>query len=280
MDLFCVEHKKLWSRGSVKISVLLCIIYIVVFGGILQYQWLTLGSSKDITGSHFDGYEYIRERQEYAKRYEPLLTVDTLSEMVSDYQRAGKNGDDKELKKTDWSVISSWLQTLYPELQRPVIYQLMVGYVDASALTDMYARRQTAIETYMDASGIKGREKDYLLSMNAKVDTPFSYTWTEGWRTVLASLIPDYGMIIAIVIIVSLAPLFSGEWRDGTGTMILSTKDGWRKDAVAKMGVGLAFTTEVFTLVAVPSIIVQMVFWVCQGGIHRSSASKCSPSLR
>ena len=33
MDLFWVEHKKLWSRGSVKISVLLCIIYIVVFSG-------------------------------------------------------------------------------------------------------------------------------------------------------------------------------------------------------------------------------------------------------
>ena len=260
MDLFLVEHKKLWSRSSVKISVLICIIYIVVFGGILQYQWLTLGSSKDITGNHFDGYEYIRLRQEYAKRYDHILTDETLAEMAYDYQRAGKADDDEELKKTDWSVISSWLQLLYPELQRPEYYQLMLGYVDVSALTDLYGRRQDAIETYMDASGIIGRERDYLLSMNAEVDTPFSYTWTEGWRTVLANLIPDLGMIIAIVIIVCLAPLFSGEWRDRTGTMILSMKDGWRKDAGAKLAVGLVFTTELFILIVVPSITVQMVF--------------------
>ena len=71
MELFFAEHKKLWSRNYVKVSVLLCFVYIVVFGGILQYQWFSLGSSKDITGNHFDGYEYIRGRQEYARKYGP-----------------------------------------------------------------------------------------------------------------------------------------------------------------------------------------------------------------
>lgn len=260
MDLFLAEHKKLWSRSSVRISVLLCVIYIVIFGGILQYQWLTLGSSKDVTGNHFDGYEYIRLRQEYAEKYGPVLMDDTLARMASDYQRAGKADNDEEIKKTDWSVISSWLQLLYPELQRPENYQLMLGYVDPSALTDLYGRRQAAIETYMDASGIEGTEKDYLLSMNEKTNTPFSYAWTEGWRTVLASMIPDFEIVIALALVISLAPLFAGEWHDRTGTMILSMKHGWKKDAVAKLAVGLVFTVEVFILISVPSIIVQMVF--------------------
>ncbi len=260
MDLFLAEHKKLWSRSSVRISVLLCVIYIVIFGGILQYQWLTLGSSKDVTGNHFDGYEYIRLRQEYAEKYGPVLTDDTLARMASDYQRAGKADNDEEIKKTDWSVISSWLQLLYPELQRPENYQLMLGYVDPSALTDLYGRRKAAIETYMDASGIEGSEKDYLLSMNEKTNTPFSYVWTEGWRTVLASMIPDFEIVIALALVISLAPLFAGEWHDRTGTMILSMKHGWKKDAVAKLAVGLVFTVEVFILISVPSIIVQMVF--------------------
>ena len=115
MELFFAEHKKLWSRNYVKVSVLLCFVYIVVFGGILQYQWFSLGSSKDITGNHFDGYEYIRGRQEYARKYGPKLTDETLAEMAMDYQRAANSDNDEEIKLSDWSVISSWMQFLYPE---------------------------------------------------------------------------------------------------------------------------------------------------------------------
>ena len=112
MELFLAEHKKLWSRNYVRISVLLCFVYIVVFGGILQYQWFSLGSSKDITGNHFDGYEYIRGRQEYAEKYGPKLTDEALAEMATDYQRAANTNNDEALKLSDWSVISSWMQFL------------------------------------------------------------------------------------------------------------------------------------------------------------------------
>ena len=265
MELFFAEHKKLWSRNYVKVSVLLCFVYIVVFGGILQYQWFSLGSSKDITGNHFDGYEYIRGRQEYAKKYGPKLTDETLAEMAMDYQRAANSDNDEEIKLSDWSVISSWMQFLYPEQQRADTYQLMLGYVDPEALTDLYGRRQNAIDEYMEASGIDGKEKEYLLSMNDKVEIPFSYVWTEGWRTVLGHMLPDFGMMLAIVIVICLAPIFSGEWHDRTGAMILTMKQGWKKDARAKVAVGFCFAVELFLLISIPSIIVQMVYLGTQG---------------
>lgn len=77
MELFMVEHKKLWSKKYVRISVLLCFVYTVIFAGILQFQWFTFGSSKDVTsafGNHFDGYEVIRERQKYAEKFRGVLT--------------------------------------------------------------------------------------------------------------------------------------------------------------------------------------------------------------
>ena len=265
MELFFAEHKKLWSRNYVKVSVLLCFVYIVVFGGILQYQWFSLGSSKDITGNHFDGYEYIRGRQEYARKYGPKLTDETLAEMAMDYQRAANSNNDEEIKLSDWSVISSWMQFLYPEQQRADTYQLMLGYVDPEALTDLYGRRQNAIDDYMEASGIDGKEKEYLLSMNDKVEIPFSYVWTEGWRTVLGHMLPDFGMMLAIVIVICLAPIFSGEWHDRTGAMILTMKQGWKKDARAKVAVGFCFAVELFLLISIPSIIVQMVYLGMQG---------------
>lgn len=42
--------------------------------------------------------------------------------------------------------------------------------------------------------------------------------------------------------------------------MILTMKQGWKKDAKAKLAVGLCFSVELFLLIAIPSIIVQIVY--------------------
>lgn len=60
MDLIRLEHKKLWRKANVKISVLICFLYVVVIGSILSYQWFTFGSSDHDSysgsfGNHFDG---------------------------------------------------------------------------------------------------------------------------------------------------------------------------------------------------------------------------------
>lgn len=36
MELFWLEHKKLWRKKIVKICVLLCFVYCVIFGSILS----------------------------------------------------------------------------------------------------------------------------------------------------------------------------------------------------------------------------------------------------
>lgn len=84
MELFRLEHKKLWQKRTVKISVLLCFVYCVVFGGILSFQWFGFGSSDDYTsafGNNFDGYAVIRESQEYARSFGGELTDETLQQL-------------------------------------------------------------------------------------------------------------------------------------------------------------------------------------------------------
>ena len=46
MELFWLEHKKLWRKKIVKICVLLCFVYCVIFGSILSFQWFGFGSSE------------------------------------------------------------------------------------------------------------------------------------------------------------------------------------------------------------------------------------------
>lgn len=263
MELFWQEHKKLWRKRIAKICVLLCFVYVVILGSILSFQWFAFGSSDDYTssfGNHFDGYSVIRDSQEHAWTFDRELTDKTLQQLVRDYQQMEKAGMEAELERTDWQIINSWLQTLYPELKDTGDYRIMLSYVNPDKLTGFYARRQQAIEEFLEISGQEGAEKEYLMQLEQKVDKPFQYEWVEGWSQLLGSMVADLGIVMALFLAIVLSSLFAGEWHDNTNSLVLTTTNGWEKIATAKIFTGLAFTVELFTLLAVGNIVSQIFF--------------------
>ena len=94
MDLFWLEHKKLWRRMSTKVSVILCLTYSVIFGSFLNYQWFTFGSHnlyQSAFGNDFDGYANIMDSQAHAKAYAGELTDETVQELIKDYHNLAAN---------------------------------------------------------------------------------------------------------------------------------------------------------------------------------------------
>ena len=153
MELFLLEHKKLWRKLSTKISVFLCFTYLVVFGSILSFQWFNFGTLNDYTssfGNNFDGYAAIRDRQEYALSFGGNLTDETMQRLVRDYQRMEADDTNRELDITDWKIINDWLPVLWPELQESGSYLARISYFEPDKLTDFYKRRQLAIEEYLE----------------------------------------------------------------------------------------------------------------------------------
>lgn len=262
MELFLMEHKKLWQRRTTKICVCLCFVYIIVIGDILSYQWFTFGSSNGYTSfsNNFDGYDTIRKSQQYAYSFGGELTDDSLQQMVRDYQNKRAAGMEKELGLTDQYKISSWLGTLWPELADSSSILQMISYVDPEKLTGFYERRQQVIEEFMEISDQTGKEKEYLDQIGYKVQTPFRYEWTEGWSVLLGSMLSDLGMVMALFLAIVLSPLFAGEWHDNTSVLMLTTKNGWRETALAKILAGLCFTLELFGMIAVGNIASQLFF--------------------
>lgn len=263
MELFLLEHKKLWRKTSTKISVFLCFLYLVVFGSILSFQWFSFGSSDDYTsafGNNFDGYDMIRKSQEYSLMFGGELTDQSLQKMVGDYQDIGAAGVDRELEKTDMHIINSWLGTLYPELLDTGSYKTMMNYVELEKLTGFYERRQNIIEDFLENNGQNGDEKEYLLQINAKVKEPFRYEWTEGWSNLLGSIVTDMGVVMALFLAIVLSSLFVGEWYNNTSSLLLTTKNGWKKIAFAKIGVGLSFTAEFFAILTAGNLVSQIFF--------------------
>lgn len=263
MELFLLEHKKLWRKMSTKISVFLCFLYLVVFGSILSFQWFSLGSSNDYTsafGNNFDGYDMIRKSQEYSLMFGGELTDQSLQRMVGDYQEIGAAGIDRELEKTDRHIINSWLGTLYPELLDTGSYKTMMSYVEPGKLTGFYEKRKSVIEDFLDNNGQSGDEKEYLLQINAKVKEPFRYEWTEGWSNLLGSIVSDMGVVMALFLAIVLSPLFAGEWYNNTSSLLLTTKNGWKNIAFAKIGAGLSFTAEFFVILTAGNLVSQIFF--------------------
>ena len=268
MELFRLEHKKLWRRGSVKICILLCFVYIVVFGSILSYQWFTYGSSNDVTnvfGNNFDGYSMIRKRQEYSLEFGGKLTEETLRQLVGDYQRMEAVGTKDEPEKADRVIIEYWLRTLWPELSGADSYRIMMSYVDTNKLTGFYERRQQVIETFLDNDDRTEEEKEYLLQMEQRVEKPFRYEWAEGWLQILRSIVSDIGLVMALFLAIVLSTMFAGEWHSNASPLVLTTKNGWEKIASVKILVGVAFAVELFTILAVGSIASQIFFFGTKG---------------
>lgn len=263
MELFLLEHKKLWRKKSVKISVLLCLVYTVIFGSILSFQWFSFGSSDDYTsafGNNFDGYEVIRRSQEYSLMVGGKLTDESLQQLVRDYQSMDAAGLEDDLEKTDWTTINSWLGTLYPELSDTGNPRTMISYVDTNKLTDFYERRRSAVEDFLENSGQVGNEKEYLMQMNQNVSEPFHYEWVKGWSEVLGSMVPDLGVVMALFLAIALSSLFAGEWYNNTTSLVLTTQNGWKKVAYAKIFTGIAFTIELFFILLIGNVTSQVFF--------------------
>ena len=264
MELFLLEHRKLWRKAGTKISVFVCFLYVVVFGCILSFQWFNFGSKVDFTssdfGKNFDGYTAIRDRQEYALSFGGVLSDKSIQQIVGDYQRMESADAKKAWDLTDWMIINDWLRNLWPELQEAGSYQVGISYFEPEKLTDFYGRRQLVLEKYLENNNQTGKEKEYLLQIDEKVIRPFYYGWIRGWQTLLSITIDTSAESMALFLAIVLSTLFAGEWHDNTSPLVLTTKNGWEKIAVAKIITGLAFTVELFAIIAICDIASQLFF--------------------
>lgn len=268
MELFVLEHKRLWRTPRVWICVLLCFLYSVIWGSVMWYQWLgfgTVNDGTDIYGNSFDGYSNIRDWQEEFSQFGDEWTDETFQKMVATYQ--GYELDKKPALSSmgDWIIPYKCLK-LYPELEDPENqqYQPLIHYVDTAKLTDFYQRRAERVEHTLEASrqneGMSEADKQMFLDMNSQIEEPWPYEWTQGWANL------EFGWSkMAPYLAIALAFIFSGEWHSNTAPLLHTTKNGWKKLARVKVLNGLAFALEFYLLIAGGKVLVQLIYMGTSG---------------
>ena len=269
MELFALEHKRLWRTTRVWLCVLVCFVYSVIWGTLFQYQWFRFGTQNDATDPYdysFDGYSNIRDWQEEFSQFGDHWTDETLQKMVAAYQSYDMYERPGLTSRGDWVVAYTFLNKLYPELEDPEgqQYQPLILYADTSKITDFYQRRADLLEFTLEATrqneGMSLEDKQMLLDMNSQIEEPWPYAWTQGWDNL------SFGWAkLAPYLAIALAFLFSGEWHNSTAPMLHTTRYGWKKLARVKVLNGVAFALELYVLIAGAKVLLQLIYFGTSG---------------
>ena len=268
MELFALEHKRLWRTTRVWLCVLVCFVYSVIWGTLFQYQWFRFGTQHDTTDPYdfsFDGYSNIRGFQEQFSQFGDHWTDETIQKIVAAYQSYDIYEKPGLGSKGDWIVAYECLD-LYPELEDPENqkYQPLILYADTSKITDFYQRRaerlEFTLETTRQNEGMSMEDKQMLLDMNSQIEEPWPYEWTQGWANL------EFGWAkLAPYLAIALGFLFSGEWHNSTAPMLHTTRYGWKKLARVKVLNGVAFALELYVLIAGAKVLLQLIYFGTSG---------------
>ena len=266
MELFALEHKRLWRTPRVLICVALCFFYCIIYTTLISFQWTYFGSegedSTNLYSNHLDGYSMIRTYKARSDTYGDYWTDETLQKLVKDFQTIEPHSPLSSMY--DWTVGSSALK-LYEELQDPENqkYQPLIRYVDTTKLTDFYQRRadDLNVNIVMNQQNLLLTDEDVetLREMDSRIKTPWRYEWTRGWEKMLTGSLPLLSRMAPYLAIV-LGFLFSGEWHNSTAPLLHTTRYGWKKLARVKVLSGFAFAVELYLLIAGGTVLIQLIY--------------------
>ncbi len=266
MELFALEHKRLWRTTRVWLCVLLCFVYCVIYTGVMAYQWTYFGSEGDdptnLYSNEPNGYSMIRTYKARADTYGDYWTDETLQKLVKDFQTIEPRSSLSSMY--DWTVALNALD-LYEELEDPENqqYQPLIRYVDTEKLTDFYERRAKDLEVTLKMTKqnllLTDEDVETLQEMDSQVKTPWRYEWTRGWEKTLTGTLPMLSRMAPYLAIV-LGFLFSGEWHNSTAPLLHTTRYGWKKLARVKVLSGFAFAVEFYVLIAGGTVLLQLIY--------------------
>lgn len=129
--------------------------------------------------------------------------------------------------------------------------------------SDKIARR--LIDDPSSALNFTQKEKDIILSMNAKVETPFYYDYHGGWDALITNVSTGNALFATLVCLVCLASLFAGEYQSGTDSILLTTKKGREKLAGVKVLTAFIFATITYFLFTLLNFIVTATLYGLNG---------------
>lgn len=253
------EFLKILRKKSTLIVMAASLILTGFLFGLPIMQFQTYNQDGVIKGA--DGIAY--EKEQYADLSVPL-SEEYVAETIREVQGLFENSDNIGYDGNEQFLIGDayWNGVAPREKLLNLIVNTyskpneILGYnnlpdLDINDGASFYQTMERKIQNLLNnpSPKLSNEQKEYWGSMAEKVDTPLQYGYYEGWKVIISSFELLMFVILAICIVV--APVFSGEYQEGTDAVILSAKYGKTKLTTAKIAASLLFGTAAFILHAV-----------------------------
>ncbi|MBR3690905.1 MAG: ABC transporter permease [Eggerthellaceae bacterium] len=265
LDLMRFELKKMLCR---RVSLYACIGVVVLLCVLMSLNVLQTTTSCGTT--YLRGMEAITYDKETAAKHAGELTPERVQgDLDAYYDLACSEIDPEDLRDLSDAAAYSIAVETYDEQALEVLFDSYYTFVlspwsvprqepyqtvanlapnEASefykALDERFQAKLEGVSpwTYGEA------EKAFWSSKQVEVSYPLSYGYFGGWENILDCL--GFLAFAMIAICVTLVPVFSSEYTDGTDALILATRHGRGKLAFAKISASLLFSTVYFLICA------------------------------
>ena len=250
------EFLKILRKKSTLIVIAVSLILTGFLFGLPIIQYQTYNQDGVIKGT--EGIAY--EKEQYADLSVPLSeeyiaeTIREVQELFVNPDNIGYDGNEQFLiGDAYWNGVApreKLLNLIANAYSKP---NEILGYnnlpdLDIKDGAFFYQTMEGKIQTLLNnpSRKLSDEQKEFWDSMAGKVDTPLQYGYYEGWEVIISSFELLMFALLAICIVV--APVFSGEYQEGTDAVILSAKYGKTKLTTAKIAASLLFGTAAFIL--------------------------------
>lgn len=250
------ELKKIFSRtGSRLLLVLLGFILLFsLFYNIQSTQYVKAD------GTSISGFSAIRELKERKSEWNGLLTEEQIKKVLQTNQDILEEHSDYYPGTTD-VVLSNQVYSLkqgYEDIQDMInqSYRLfgpfdyyLIDTLSPNQSFSFYENRREGLENYLNSNKeLTKNQKEFYRKQYEENQTPWSYTYQEGWERIVQSL-PMLQVFSVIIICLLLASIFSYEDKTKAKVILMSSFKGKTKGNLSKISLGLLLTIGIYTIV-------------------------------
>lgn len=247
LRLIQFEYKKILSKKSVKITLIIAVLYTV------------LGSTVSLMGSYQTyetNYEGMIKDRAYTRALSGrLLDEKLIMEVVNAYKKIPDSEQYQETQEYQtyarayssiYQIVRSAYNTQSGRFNIKDFQQLQINQTN-----QFYQKRQEQILQYLNTIGISQNALQEIKKQDAKIKIPLQIEYTGGFSSFF-TLSSNIGLTAAFVISICIAPIFCGEYVTGADQLILSSKYGKNRVIAAKLFTG-------FTLAAIISLVILLL---------------------
>lgn len=255
--LYCYELKKLLKRKMAWIMVLVLAAIMVYAAWPTKTSGGTSFSLTDQAGNTISEYVSAEEQRRLRQEGELQISGQIMDDQFFQSVREASAGNGQYIIKDNFDLDSYFylVDNRYYQPYSIIKYNMDL---DPAGITEeqFYQERQRTID--MQLSELTDSEIAYWQAMEAQVEKPFVYRYSDGYQDIVLNAFGLYS-VIPLIAAVCLCGVFSEERRTRTDALIFSSRQGRFPQYLAKVLAGVTVTLAAVLFVIGVDVVVVLL---------------------